>query len=167
MKYLILLTKICNKCKEEKPLDSFYKRNTKHPFRWPCKACENSESREDYKSNPKKTKEEYAFKWRLQRYYGITPEQYHSQLLKQNNKCFICDKDVSFFKRRLAVDHNHHTGEITGLICTHCNRNIIGRNRDPKIFLRAFEYLSQGTGWFVPNEFLKGKKAKRNRKKNI
>ncbi len=39
----------------------------------------------------------------------------------QDNKCAICKKTVEENKRNLAVDHNHITGKIRGLLCNTCN----------------------------------------------
>lgn len=100
-----------------------------------------------------------AWKSHLLRRYGITQEQYKELLERQNNSCFICRKHESTEKFRLAVDHDHKTGEIRGLLCNFCNSRLVGRHRDPEKFFRAAEYLQQGTGWFVPTQ-----KRKRRRK---
>lgn len=100
----------------------------------------------------------------LLRKYGITTEQYEELLKKQEHSCAICLRPMSSFKKRLCVDHNHKTGEIRGLLCNFCNRYFIGRHREDKAqwFIRASEYLLQGTGWIVPP---KRKRRKKRRKK--
>ena len=56
------------------------------------------------------------------RRYGVTPEIYDSLLAQQDGKCGICKKDRSGKKgQRFAVDHDHVTGEIRGLLCIKCN----------------------------------------------
>lgn len=47
---------------------------------------------------------------------------------KHGDKCAICNKPRSAFKNKLAVDHNHKSGKIRGLLCFYCNKRIIGRN---------------------------------------
>lgn len=42
--------------------------------------------------------------------------------------CAICKKPESHFKNRLAVDHNHRTGKVRGLLCYRCNKFLVGRN---------------------------------------
>ena len=47
----------------------------------------------------------------------------------QEGKCAICKKDHSHkskngVKAKLAVDHNHATGKIRGLLCGSCNRGL-------------------------------------------
>ena len=49
-------------------------------------------------------------------------------LKKQNNCCAICKKHKSKFARSLAVDHDHSTGEIRGLLCFWCNKRFVGRH---------------------------------------
>ena len=97
----------------------------------------------------------------LRNKYGISLEQYAELLSKQKGCCAICDRHHSEFTTRLAVDHNHVSGEIRGLLCNYCNRRVVGRHRDAKVIRRLADYLDQGTGWFVPK-----KKKTIKRKKN-
>lgn len=97
--------------------------------------------------------------YHLKRVYGIDNKQYQELLDRQEGKCFVCNRHENEFKTRLAVDHDHKTREIRGLLCNYCNHRVVGRNRDPSVMYRVYEYLSQGTGLFVPE-----KKKKRKRK---
>lgn len=84
--------------------------------------------------------------------YGITVEFYWALYEFQGGKCYICERAYGKTKR-LAVDHNHtctadHPAEnacelcVRGLLCTMCNRKIVGHLRDdPKAFRRGAEYL--------------------------
>lgn len=101
----------------------------------------------------------------LLRLYGITWDQYNELLEKQNHRCFVCQKHENEFKTRLAVDHDHVTGEIRGLLCNYCNHRVVGRNRNPDIMKRVYEYLSQGTGWIVPKRLPKKRKRNKRAKK--
>lgn len=102
---------------------------------------------------------------RLRRYYGITVAQYDSLLEKQGHKCAVCRKPSSESKTRLAVDHNHKTGEIRGLLCSHCNHRLVSRWKDGELLRRIADYVEQGTGWIVPKEFLTGRPKSRKSKK--
>jgi Recombination endonuclease VII len=84
--------------------------------------------------------------------YGITLDQYQSLLDKQNGGCAICGKTPEQERKNLAVDHNHVTGEVRGLLCFHCNHKKVGRWRDGTILRKIADYVDQGTGWFVPNK---------------
>lgn len=122
----------------------------------------NSERLKTYWKKYNKERDKNAV-WRhsLKTNWNITPEQYHEILEKQNWCCWICQKHVSEFSRRLALDHDHVTGEIRGALCFNCNRNIIGKVRNPDVFKRAAEYLEHPfTGLFAP-ERKKRKRRKR------
>lgn len=76
----------------------------------------------------------------------------------------MCDRPAEQFKTNLCVDHDHKTGEIRGLLCTWCNRYIVGKHTDGELLRKIAKYVEQGTGWFVPPAFLKGRKKRRKRK---
>jgi len=79
---------------------------------------------------------------RLEKKYGITPEQYIELFNKQEGKCIICNKHQIEFKKALGVDHDHKTGKIRGLLCNDCNLGI-GYLKDNIIFLqKAIDYLN-------------------------
>lgn len=67
----------------------------------------------------------------LPRKYGplATEEWYRRQYAAQGGRCHICRR-ANGAGRRLAVDHNHLTGELRGLLCSGslsantCNRLI-------------------------------------------
>lgn len=76
----------------------------------------------------------------LKRKYGITEEQYEDILEAQAGKCGICHRKPK--TRRLAVDHNHKTGEVRGLLCSRCNHGLLGHAHDSiEMLERAIEYL--------------------------
>ena len=124
----------------------------------------NLEHKREYERNALRTKQhlreyrkQYLKEYTLQKYFGISLAQYQELLNKQDNACFICRKDQSEFDKYLAVDHNHTTGEIRGLLCYECNRNLIRNHEDAKLFERAALYLSRATGLFVPEKYKRGK----------
>lgn len=76
----------------------------------------------------------------LKRKYGITEEQYNELLLEQAGKCAICLKKPR--TRALAVDHDHKTNEIRGLLCSRCNHGLLGNAHDSiEMLKRALDYL--------------------------
>lgn len=99
----------------------------------------------------------------LRRTYGITLDQYGDLLERQGRGCALCKKTPEDEGKNLAVDHNHATGEIRGLLCSYCNHRVIGKHRDSDLLLRMAEYVSKGTGLFVPE---KVKRAKRRIRKS-
>jgi hypothetical protein len=61
----------------------------------------------------------------------------------QYGKCAICGKDESSFKRKLAVDHNHKTGIVRGLLCFKCNKGLGHFDEKPELFLKIIKYLQE------------------------
>ena len=59
----------------------------------------------------------------LKRTYNIDLNKYNSLFEEQSGVCAIC-KQECVSGRKLAVDHNHDTGEVRGLLCCRCNRGI-------------------------------------------
>lgn len=84
--------------------------------------------------------------------YGITVEFYWELYEFQGGMCFICERAYGKTKR-LAVDHDHSCDQghpkdkacnlcVRGLLCTMCNRKIVGHLRDdPAAFRRGADYL--------------------------
>ena len=101
----------------------------------------------------------------LKKHYNMTYEDYQDLLEQGDFKCWVCKKEQEHFVKNLNVDHDHLTGEVRGLLCYTCNRQVIGKHRDPEIFLHAYEYLKKKHPPFiVPENFLKGIKRKRKHK---
>lgn len=71
--------------------------------------------REYYYNNKDNVKDTY-----LRTNYRITLEDYNFLLEKQNEKCKICNNECPTGKS-LAVDHNHETRKVRGLLCKNCN----------------------------------------------
>lgn len=72
---------------------------------------------------------------RLKRVYGKSLSWYKRQDKKQKGVCAICGRPPK--KLKLAVDHNHQTTLVRGLLCMICNRKIVGLIERYKIPLKA------------------------------
>lgn len=62
----------------------------------------------------------------------------------QNGLCPICLKQIhkpGHDKRAAAVDHDHVTKRVRGLLCYRCNRFIVGRLRGTEQLKRVIVYL--------------------------
>ena len=78
--------------------------------------------------------------------YGLTPDTFNAMWLEQEGKCAICEHEMlprGRKKEAVAVDHNHATGEVRGLLCRGCNHGIGNLKDDPEVLKRAAEYLEQ------------------------
>lgn len=62
------------------------------------------------------------------RTYGLRAGEYDRLLANQGGVCFICQR-ANGATKKLAVDHNHETGNVRGLLCGPCNK-ILGHLRD-------------------------------------
>lgn len=145
------MKKTCSKCGQEKELEEFslhkYGRFGRNPA---CKRCKNEQAKEHYKANRESVLGRQRLRQHagynrsadLKRKFGITVEDYDKMLLDQGGTCKICKRAET--ARRLAVDHDHNTGEVRGLLCSTCNQGL-GMFRDSVELLNsAVDYL-EGT----------------------
>jgi hypothetical protein len=57
--------------------------------------------------------------------------------------CEICGEPGGAGQARLAIDHDHSTGELRGMLCRHCNAGL-GRLKDSELLLsKAIMYLAK------------------------
>ena len=87
---------------------------------------------------------EAVFFRNIARKFSVTAEQYKQMLRAQSGRCAICRKRQTGRFKHLAVDHDHKTDKVRGLLCGVCNRAIGQLGDDPKIVARAVEYLTAG-----------------------
>lgn len=123
-----LSTKICPGCKETKSLDGFYiSTKNKDGASYYCKPCNLIRTRNND----------------LIRLYGITMNDYNLMFVNQNGCCAICKKHQSEFKRTLAVDHNHETGKVRGLLCHACNNTLGLMKENIELLNYAIDYIER------------------------
>jgi len=119
-------TRICIKCKKEKPLDYFRSRDRGSFRRTECRKCELKLQKE---------------RKRLREITPPPPDDYI---------CPICRKEEKELLGRggknngaWVNDHDHETGEFRGYLCHSCNRNIGGFNDSIESLERAIKYLKK------------------------
>jgi len=79
---------------------------------------------------------------RWQRLYGITEEEYYRILEEQGGVCALCRR-ANGRSKMLSVDHDHDTGVVRGIICSHDNAAVLGHARDEiEFFERCIDYLN-------------------------
>lgn len=76
--------------------------------------------------------------------YGMTPDDYNKMFEAQEGRCAICGVSQVELKRRLAIDHDHISGKIRGLLCERCNLMLGKANDDINILTSAIQYLAGG-----------------------
>jgi len=76
--------------------------------------------------------------------YKITIEEYEELYAKQNGVCAICERPENLTKdgkiHMLAVDHNHETEKVRGLLCMNCNTRL-GYFEGKNLLTRMVSYL--------------------------
>lgn len=77
----------------------------------------------------------------VRRTYSLDAGEYQRLLASQGGACAICAKKPR--KRYLAVDHDHFSGAVRGLLCYFCNSaiGVFEFNRDTA--RRASDYLAR------------------------
>jgi hypothetical protein len=139
--------KICTKCKESLPIESFNERSPGYLYRQ-CKSCRlkarnerfalypdtkikaQERSKKWYENNRDKVREKNKAnkkyranrdRWyRIKNTYNLTEQQYWDILNKQNGYCAICEKKVE----KLYIDHDHSCCP-TETSCGKCVRGIL------------------------------------------
>lgn len=79
-----------------------------------------------YRAHTKAQRAEAAEK-RVQRVYGLEPGEYERLLAFQAGTCAFPRCRARGMRRRLAVDHDHDTGEVRGLLCVAHNKTLLGQ----------------------------------------
>ena len=88
---------------------------------------------------PTRTPEEQRA-YDLKRNFNLSIRQYDALLVAQGGVCAVC-KEACPSGRRLAVDHDHATGAVRGLLCARCNPMIGYAQDDPSRLAAATAYL--------------------------
>lgn len=130
--------KQCTGCQKLLPFTSFNKRNdTLIGFTSRCKSCVADAQKVRYVGN-KNVWRDGAYK----RDFGISLNEYEALLNSQNGSCSICKSpETGLNTNHFAVDHDHESGRVRGLLCSGCNLGLGKFKDDPKLLRRAVEYL--------------------------
>ena len=72
--------------------------------------------------------------------YGIDDIEFERMKAAQGGKCLICEEVP---EERLAIDHNHDTKEVRGLLCKQCNYALGQFGDSLKLVSNAVKYLKR------------------------
>lgn len=89
----------------------------------------------------------------IEKIYGLTAKQYKALLEAQGHRCAICRSKPK--SKRLAVDHDHQSGAVRGLLCSRCNHDLLGSAWDSLALATAlWHYLNTppASGAWMPPE---------------
>jgi len=144
-----------------KPYSDFYKSKLKNTSKQ-CISCQKAYHKQD----------DVALRRRdtnLQKYFGITLEDYKSLLEKQNHSCPICLNKFEENNYSYPVDHAHagpNAGAIRAILHDRCNRFVMWKHTDPEQLRRAADLIETPlTDFYVPEEFVKSRKKTKRKKK--
>lgn len=152
--YAELMLKICSTCKIEKTPSEFYGRKiSPDGLAYICKECDDRRHVE-YRNANKALLAEKQKQWRdnnkshiraikRKSKFGINKEEQDAMLESQNHCCAICNKHESKCRRVLAIDHDHRTNKIRGLLCDNCNRCLGLLKDDLQVLESAVKYLKK------------------------
>lgn len=147
----------CSSCKTIKPFTDFYKSQQSKTSRQ-CISCH-----KEYHKNPDRRLR--ARDLALQKYFGISLEDYKDLLLKQDHKCPVCLQEFEKDNYSYPVDHAHggpNAGVVRAILHDRCNRFVMWKHTDPDVLRRAADLIETPlTDWYVPEEFVKSRKRKK------
>lgn len=91
--------------------------------------------RVDNKETVKVCRAKTSKKYRIQKEYAISIEEYN-KCMSTSNTCNICNST-----NNLVYDHNHITMKFRGVLCSRCNVaiGILGDNEE--LLIKALQYL--------------------------
>lgn len=123
-----------------------------------CAGCQSYRDTADFR-NAGKTSHTQCYACRsgkshaamVKRTYGIEGEQYEALLELQSGGCAVCGSKPK--TKRLAVDHDHKTGAVRGLLCKRHNKDALGALHDSLAMVTAlWHYLNTppATGDWLP-----------------
>jgi hypothetical protein len=74
----------------------------------------------------------------------MTLEDFNTKLTAQGGVCELCGENNTRDKHGvMAVDHNHETGAIRGLLCFKCNSALGNFNDNKELLMKAINYLEK------------------------
>jgi len=84
---------------------------------------------------------------RLRWNFGISRHEYNWRLAEQAGRCACCGSEEPGGRwGTFAVDHDHKTLEVRGLLCFRCNRLLGLAGDSTEVLAAAVSYL-QGRSW--------------------
>lgn len=138
--------KTCTACGTEKAVSEFYANSRPGGFSR-CKTCVlTTEAERRSRPGEQESARARQLRWHLKHHYDITMDDYKALLADQSGLCAICGQPESALGRGgavkpLAVDHNHKSGAVRGLLCHRCNSVLGNAQDDPERLEAAAQYL--------------------------
>lgn len=147
-------TKLCPKCRKNKPLADFHKKKAAKDGRQSrCKQCNKESVQTWQKENSKRFEESWRAreilnrkngqtKFRRAKRYGLTVEELDTLLEEAGGVCKICPREPV---KWLVIDHDHVTGVVRGILCERCNQGLGLFNDNVEWLQNAIKYLNNAS----------------------
>jgi uncharacterized protein with PIN domain len=142
--------KVCRRCLKSLPLASFNSRQGR------CKECLSELGRANYRSGRSETRSyDGVYAANIMRTFGMTISDYNRMLDRQGGVCAVCNTAETVLRRngepyRLAVDHDHRTMQVRGLLCRRCNQVVWAIEEHEGLLRDVADYLARFRGGAEP-----------------
>lgn len=147
--------KECSGCHQSKPTDQFYRQAAaKDGLNPQCKECINKRNRAYHELN-----RERMIEWRrrsslrrwAKQHLGIEAEDYNNLLIRAAGCCEVCGRPERSMSTNghsfmLALDHDHATMQVRGMLCRPCNTALGCVQDDPNLLHKLADYLEHPPG---------------------
>jgi hypothetical protein len=150
-RFAVRTHKICPRCSQSLPVETFKKRREDGSLESYCPPCKAEYARQralkHYHGNPEaKLKSSITNRKTNLAKYGLTEDCYNKMLEEQGGVCAICSENNPGGRRKyMAVDHDHSTGVVRGILCNNCNRALGLLKDNADILRRAADYIQKGS----------------------
>lgn len=141
--------KWCSWCLTTHPVEAFGTRK-RGGYNSECREGATQKAREWAKANPARRKEQGSRRDPLKnvvynlrakaKALGLDPDDIERRWRAHSGLCDICGNPCRT-GRRLAIEHNHATGEFRGFACLDCNLMLGHAHDDPDRLLAGAAYL--------------------------
>lgn len=129
----------CTDCHETKLEKDFYKSKlTENGREECCKICARVRRDTAPRQYRRKRYEEIHLTSR-EIAKGMLETEYQMLYRRQGGLCWMCRQKCS--RGDLAIDHDHSTGEVRGLLCARCNLALGYLRDDPELLNAGVQYL--------------------------
>ena len=148
------MTKTCRKCAENKPSDAFsVKKDSADGLYSYCKSCKAAMVRDHRARNGARVRETdrkrnatpkgrlATRKAHLKSSFDMSKAQFDTKWREQGSACAICNIKRKRNQKAFAVDHDHRTDAIRGILCIDCNRALGLAGDDIELLKAAAAYL--------------------------
>ncbi len=152
-----MTTRVCKRCGTEHSIVDYHVVSGCKGGRRPvCRYCIRKHQTENY-ANDRERRQRKQREWNaanpravrecnLRKKYGMGVKEYEIMFGMQGGRCLVCGEPETVCDgrgklKRLAVDHNHDTGEIRGLLCQKCNQALGLLGENPVIIRNLANYI--------------------------